>query len=127
MAEEPAFKKVTGIRHFVAAAGYSWAGFLRVCQESAFRQEVIALAAGLIFFSFLHAPVTDYLIFVILMLVTFAVEAINTAIEEIVDRVSPEVSNVGKNAKDLGSFAVACLLAANGAFAAFVAYNHLIV
>ncbi|WP_424540689.1 diacylglycerol kinase [Sinorhizobium medicae] len=30
-------------------------------------------------------------------------EAVNTAIEEIIDRISPEVSDTGKHAKDLGS------------------------
>jgi diacylglycerol kinase (ATP) len=40
------------------------------------------------------------------------VEALNTAIEEVIDRVSPEVSQTGKHAKDLGSFAVFCTLVA---------------
>ena len=46
----------------------------------------------------------------ILFLLMMAFEAINTAIEEIVDRVSPEISQMGKHAKDLGSFAVFCLI-----------------
>ena len=54
------------------------------------------------------------------MLVLFCVEALNTAIEELVDRVSPEISVVGRHAKDLGSFAVFCLLCANGLFALYV-------
>jgi diacylglycerol kinase (ATP) len=33
---------------------------------------------------------------------------------------------VGRNAKDLGSFAVFCLIIANGAFAAYVVANRLI-
>ena len=49
-------------------------------------------------------------------------EAINTAIEELVDRISPEISTVGRNAKDLGSFAVFCLLLANGLYAAYVVF-----
>jgi diacylglycerol kinase (ATP) len=40
-------------------------------------------------------------------------EAVNTAIEEIIDRISPEVSDTGKHAKDLGSLAVFCLILAN--------------
>jgi len=45
-----------------------------------------------------------------------AVEAINTAIEVIIDKISPEISDTGKHAKDLGSFAVMCLLAVNGIY-----------
>ncbi len=48
-----------------------------------------------------------------------AFEAINTAIEEIVDRVSPEISEMGRNAKDLGSFACLCLILANAAYALY--------
>ena len=37
-----------------------------------------------------------------------------------IDRVSPEISQMGKHAKDLGSFAVFCLILANGVYAAYV-------
>ncbi|WP_307959591.1 diacylglycerol kinase [Sinorhizobium medicae] len=39
----------------------------------------------------------------VLLLLLIAMEAVNTAIEEIIDRISPEVSDTGKHAKDLGS------------------------
>ena len=46
---KPAVTKETGFRHFTAAASYSWAGFLRVLREAAFRQElgffVVSIAA----------------------------------------------------------------------------------
>jgi nicotinate-nucleotide--dimethylbenzimidazole phosphoribosyltransferase len=59
--------------------------------------------------------------FIILMLVLFCIEAVNTAIE-VVDRISPEISTVGRNAKDLGSFAVFCLLVANGLYAGYIVF-----
>jgi diacylglycerol kinase (ATP) len=40
-------------------------------------------------------------------------EAVNTAIEEIIDRISLEISDTARHAKDLGSLAVFCLLSAN--------------
>lgn len=49
----------------------------------------------------------------ILFLILLAVEALNTAVEVIIDRVSPEISPTGKRAKDLGSFSVMCLLVCN--------------
>ena len=42
------------------------------------------------------------------------------AVEELVDRVSPEVSRTGKHAKDLGSFAVFCTIAAAVIYIAYV-------
>jgi len=52
-------------------------------------------------------------------------EALNTAIEEIVDLVSPEWSLPAKHAKDLGSFAVFSMLCLNGIFALFVTLTTL--
>jgi diacylglycerol kinase (ATP) len=113
-------ERASGVRRIVAATRYSMQGLARLWQEEAFRHEVIAFAAGLVLFALVGAAAMDYFIFLILMLVLFAVEALNTAIEELVDRISPEISTVGRHAKDLGSFAVFCLLAVNGLFALYV-------
>ena len=111
--QEPPFKKETGVRHFMAAAQYSWAGFKRLLGESAFRQEVSGYVAGVGILLITGNGLKEVLIFSVLMFILFGVEALNTAVEELVDRVSPEYSTAGKHAKDLGSFAVACLIGAN--------------
>jgi diacylglycerol kinase (ATP) len=49
-----------------------------------------------------------------------AVEALNTALEEVVDHLSPGWSEFAKNAKDMGSFAVMCTLLATGLYAVWV-------
>lgn len=113
-------EKPSGVRRIIAATRYSMQGLVRLWHEEAFRHEIIAFVAGVILFVAVGAGATDYLVFLILMLVLFAVEALNTAIEELVDRISPELSTVGRHAKDLGSFAVFCLLAANGLFILYV-------
>lgn len=115
-------EKKTGIAHFFAAGRYSLQGFRRLVGEAAFRHELLALAIGLALFTFVGASVGEFVTFIILMLVLFCVEAVNTAIEELVDRISPEISTVGRNAKDLGSFAVFCLLVANGLYAGYVVF-----
>ena len=106
----------TGIAHFFAAASYSFMGFQRLLRESAFRQEALAALAGLIALPLLGIELPRVLGFLILMLMLMAVEALNTALEEIVDHLSPEWSQFAKNAKDLGSFAVACLIGANALY-----------
>ncbi|MBB3947940.1 diacylglycerol kinase (ATP) [Rhizobium skierniewicense] len=113
---EPVFQKETGFRHLFAAARYSAQGLARLWQEAAFRHEVLAFGGGLVLLSVIDAPLAHYMVFAGLTLVLFAVEALNTAIEEIVDRVSPEFSSAARHAKDLGSFAVFCMLLANGGF-----------
>lgn len=103
----------TGIAHLFAAAQYSFMGLRRVLRESAFRQEAFALIAGIVALALIGVGLAKILGFMILMLFLMAVEALNTAIEELVDHLSIEWSEFAKNAKDLGSFAVACLIGAN--------------
>jgi diacylglycerol kinase (ATP) len=118
-------ERATGIRRVIAAFRYSMQGLTRLWQEEAFRHEVIACAAAIVLFAIVGAGALDYFVFTILMLMLFAVESLNTAIEELVDRISPEISTVGRHAKDLGSFAVFCLLCANGFFALYVVVRSL--
>lgn len=116
--QKPARK--TGVAHFFAAAGYSLGGAKRLWGESAFRQEVLGLAGLLVLFAVVGASVPEFLGLLILSLIVLAVEALNTAIEELVDNASPGWSEFAKNAKDMGSFAVMCTLVATGLYAAWV-------
>lgn len=124
--DKPAsFVKEKGIRHLFAALRYSVQGLQRLWQEAAFRHEVVLLLAGLVLFALIGAPLVHYLIFVVLMLLMVAFEAINTAIEELVDRISPEISSVGRHAKDLGSLAVFCLILINTVFVVYAVIVNL--
>lgn len=123
---KPAVTKERGIRHFFAAAGYSWGGFQRLLQESAFRQELLFAAVALILLIAVGATIGEIVIAMVLFLGVFAVEAMNTAVEEVIDRISPEISNVGKHAKDLGSFAVLCMLVASGIYIFYIIGSHLL-
>src|SRR5689334_2414877 len=84
--QEPEAKK-QGIAHLFAAGGYSLAGFLRALKESAFRQEIIFFLASLALFAWIGATLPEFLGLVIIFLLMFGVEALNTAVEELVDRV----------------------------------------
>lgn len=106
-------ERTRGFRHVLDAAGYSYAGFRRLFEEAAFRQELLILPLTYLLYYAAGLPLWVYAAGFVLVLLTFAVEALNSAIEVLVDRISPEWSQAAKDAKDLGSFAVACLLAAN--------------
>lgn len=120
-----AVTKETGVRHFFAAAGYSWGGFRRLVREAAFRQELLFFAVAQIILVATGVGLGDILVSILLFLGLFAAEALNTAVEEVIDRISPEMSIVGKHAKDLGSFAVFCMLLACGLHLAFTVFAHL--
>ena len=113
-------EKKRGAGHLFAAARYSFAGFRRILGETAFRHELMAGGGLLVLFALIGASPLDFLVQIVLMLVLMAGEALNTAIEVIVDRVSPEISDFAKQAKDLGSFAVFCLILANCGYGAVV-------
>ncbi|GMB82214.1 diacylglycerol kinase [Shinella zoogloeoides] len=125
MGQAPIEKK-TGISHLFAAASYSAAGARRLLGESAFRHELIAFVVAMAIFTAVGASFFQYVAMAILFLLMVAFEALNTAIEEIVDRVSPEISEMGKHSKDLGSFAVFCLIVANGGYAGYVVVSQFI-
>ncbi|WP_018239967.1 diacylglycerol kinase [Ensifer sp. BR816] len=116
------FTKHKGIRHLFAAASYSLGGAKRLIGEAAFRHELMAFAVAMVAFAVAGATLFQYVAMAILFLLMMAFEAINTAIEEIVDRVSPEISEMGKHAKDLGSFACLCLILANATYAFYVVF-----
>ncbi|MEK1930054.1 MAG: diacylglycerol kinase [Pararhizobium sp.] len=122
MGSEKPVKKHTGIRHFFAAASYSLGGAKRLLGEAAFRHELMAFAVAMIAFVISGATFFQYVAMLVLFLLMIAFEALNTAIEEIVDRVSPEISEMGKNAKDLGSLACLCMILANAGYAAYVVF-----
>ena len=109
------YEKLEGMSHLFAAAGYSAAGLSRLWGEAAFRHEALAGVGLVAAYAWLRVSLGIALAALILFLLLIATEALNTAIEEIIDRISPEISETGRHAKDLGSLAVFCTIAANGA------------
>ena len=100
----------TGVAHFFAAASYSAGGLRRLAQESAFRQEALLGVVLLVGLFFWGASGPALLGAAALILLLIAVEALNTALEVLVDHLSPGWSQFAKDAKDLGSLAVACTI-----------------
>ena len=97
----------TGLSRIMHAAGYSAAGLSSAYRsESAFRQE-FWLAAVLVPASFWlgHGWVETSLLLGSVMLVLI-VELLNSAVEAAIDRVSFELHDLSKRAKDYGSAAV---------------------
>lgn len=118
-------KRVSGRRHIMAAAGYSRAGFVVLLKEQAFRHELLLVAGLVAAAALLHASATQWMVLGILSALLFCVEAINTAIEAIVNEISPQRSDFARDAKDLGSFAVFCILCAQAGLAVSLVWARL--
>lgn len=74
--------------------------------ESAFRQESVALFFAIILSFFLGISFTEKLLLICSVLFVILCEMLNTAIEVIVDRIGLEINPLSGLAKDLGSAAV---------------------
>lgn len=116
--------RITGIRHVFAAAGYSLAGVRRLCQEAAFRHIVLVFLLCMGLLVAIGASWAQLSIFLILFLALVAVEALNTAIECIVDHLAPNWQEFARDAKDMGSLATMCMLVANGLYLGSVLLQH---
>ena len=104
----------TGVAHFFAAAGYSSAALRRLWCESAFRQEMLGLLVVPVVLWAFDATFLHYLVFAGLALIVIALEALNTALETVIDHLTQDWAEFARDAKDLGSLAVLCGLLAHG-------------
>ena len=102
----------TGLGRLLDATGYSVKG-IRACwqNEAAFRQEVVLILV-LLPFSFVVAnSIEQWLLLVMPLLLLLVVELLNSAIENVVDRIGHERHALSGQAKDMGSAAVLiCLI-----------------
>lgn len=119
-------ERITGIKHIFAATSYSISGVKRLWGETAFRHEVLLYLIVLGVFAAVGANLGEFIAASILALLLIAIEALNTAVEVVVDHISPQWSEFARDAKDLGSLAVMCLLIANGLFVTYVLIQHLL-
>lgn len=101
------FKGRTGLDRIIRAAGYSYDGLKTAYQgESAFRQEtwlavVLVPAAFWVGRGWIEVALLAGSIILVMI-----VELLNSGIEAVVDRVSFELHDLSKRAKDLASAAV---------------------
>lgn len=102
----------TGIARLRAAFSYSMAGLgYAFRNEEAFRQETVLYLLLLAALFFLPLSITFKAILFFANTLALIVELINTAIEAVVDLVSPDYHELAKRAKDVGSAAVLIVLA----------------
>lgn len=113
----------TALEHVIAATGYSLAGGRVALRQPAVRMEIVVWAAILVLFFVVGAPGWAYLASIVLFAALLSVEALNTAIEFIVDQISPEKSDFARDTKDLASFAIFCLLCAHGILSLYVLFT----
>ncbi len=105
------------IEHFGSAWQWSTSGVAILFRsEVAARMELAAAIVGIAWLIVLRRSPAEIGVFGLLAMAALAVEALNTAIETIVDEISPHRSEFARRAKDLGSAAVFFMLTAAGLY-----------
>ena len=101
------FKGKQGLTRLINALGYSRDGLGAAWKnEAAFREEVLLAAVTLPLAFYLGKTGVDRALMVGSILLILIVEILNSAVEAVVDKASPEKSELAKRAKDMGSAAV---------------------
>ncbi len=100
-----------GLARLVAAVGYSWSGFRQAWQhEAAFRQELCLLVLLVPAAFWLGQTVVETIVLLMSCLIVLVTELLNSAVEAVVDLVSPGIHPLAARAKDMGSAAVSIAL-----------------
>ncbi len=101
--------------HLVSACRYSWKGLTAaVRHEQAFRQELILAAIVIPLGIYLGEDMVEKILLAGSWIVVMIVELLNSAVEAVVDLVSPDYAPLAGRAKDLGSAAVFLALVLSG-------------
>jgi len=100
-------KASQGIRHILDATRFSIKGIVATAKtEAAFRQELLLAVILIPAACFLPVAPVNRILMIVSLLLILLVELLNSALESIVDMVSPDYHRLAGKAKDCGSAAV---------------------
>ena len=112
-------KQRTGLNRLRHAAGYSLAGLRAGWGEKAFRQEAMLAVILLPLAFWLGRGWLETAVLAAAVVLVLITELLNSGIEAAIDRIGPELHDLSKRAKDMGSAAVLLsLLLCGGIWAA---------
>nr|MBL8411001.1 diacylglycerol kinase [Dechloromonas sp.] len=107
MSDFKEFKGKQGITRLINALGYSRDGLAAAWKnEAAFREEVLLAAVTIPLAFYLGRTGVDRALMIGSIILVLIVEILNSAVEAVVDKASPEKHELAKRAKDMGSAAV---------------------
>lgn len=104
-------QKHRGLTHIIKATGYSLQGLKWALKETAFRHELLLCLIGIPLACWLADTPIEMALMIGSLLLILVAELLNSAIESVVDLVSPNYHPLAGRAKDLGSASVfICML-----------------
>ena len=108
-------KQRTGLNRLWHATGYSLAGLRAGWREKAFRQEAVLAVLLLPLSCWLGRGWVETALLAATVVLVLITELLNSGLEAAIDRIGPELHDLSKRAKDMGSAAVLLSLLLCGA------------
>ncbi len=118
-------EKETAIGHILKAVIYSWDGFKAAwTNEMAFRIETVVIALLLPIGLWIGETVVERALLIGSSMLVLITELLNSAVENVVDRIGTERHILSKQAKDLGSAAAAVSMLTAAIIWGLIAYQR---
>jgi diacylglycerol kinase len=113
------------IDKFLKSVPFAWEGIKTLLNlENNAKIHLLAVLVVTITGFFIHFSEAEWLAVIVVMGGVLALEAVNTAIETLVDLVSPEFHPLAKKVKDVAAGAVLLFVFAALAVAGIILWNH---
>jgi diacylglycerol kinase len=113
------------VNKFLKSVPFAWEGIKTLLKlENNAKIHILAVFVVVFTGFIIHFSEAEWLAVIIVMGGVLALEAVNTAIETLVDLVSPEFHSVAKKVKDVAAGAVLIFVFAALAVAGVILWNH---
>jgi len=110
---------------FIKSVPHAFRGIISLIKnDNNFRIHLLAVVVVIIAGTLIQLTETEWLAVIITMGIVLALEAMNTAVETIIDLVSPEYHDLAKKAKDVAAGAVLLFVFAALGVAVVILWNH---
>jgi diacylglycerol kinase len=110
---------------FIKSVPHAFRGIISLIKnDNNFRIHLLAVVVVIIAGTLIQLTETEWLAVIITMGIVLALEALNTAVETIIDLVSPEFHPLAKKAKDVAAGAVLLFVFAALGVAVVILWNH---
>ena len=100
------YQETMDIRKFIKSFGYAIQGIVTAMREQNFRFHVLSAVIVMIAGLFTGLSIMEWIIIVLVITLVIGAEMFNTAIERVVDLVSPDYHPLAKQAKDIAAASV---------------------
>ena len=123
--ESSFYSKMIKPKKFIKSVPHAFRGIISLIKnDNNFRIHLLAVVVVIIVGNWIEFTEAEWLAVIITMGIVLALEAMNTAIETVIDLVSPEYHDLAKKTKDVAAGAVLLFVFAALGVAGIIIWHH---